>query len=248
LEVHLKDAQQRAPGEIQEAQADITKAADYMARFDADVADSLEADLEQASELVAQAELEMRQPLPDYLRVVKLSTEANAAADSIYAQADDQHQAMERLRHQAAAALASAPAAISQAREFIQDHASDVGSGPEEDLRSAEEYLQRARAAAGPKGQLEAATQANQLANSAYQRARRDFQAAEDERDRARRRREEEERRRQRQMDDRLASTRSHHSSGGFGGGFGSFGGGGGGISGGWGGGSGGGGGVSGKW
>lgn len=194
-ERNLQVAQQQAPGALQAAQADIEKAAAYIANHDDDVSEQLESDLTKAQETLKQAQTELAEQLPDFLRVMRLATEADSMADRILQNAQNEYEAAERLRQQAASTLTLAVAATSKAEEYIEDHNSDVGSSAETSLRSAKEALRKAQATRSPANVLSSAQSALEHANTAYQRAKRDFDNAEEERRaEARRRREEQER------------------------------------------------------
>lgn len=188
LEGNLQAAKQQAPQEIDAAQADIDKAASYLHQYDADIKDSIERDLDKARKQLDQARQELAKDLPDYLVVMKLATDANSAADTVYAECVEEHEAAERLRRQAASTLSQAEATVSKAEEYIDDHQSDVGSSAEDDLSSAKQSLQQARNQRDPAKVLKSASNAVSQAESAYDRARSDFDDAEDERRRERER------------------------------------------------------------
>ncbi|MDB5163682.1 MAG: Chromosome segregation ATPase-like protein [Candidatus Saccharibacteria bacterium] len=193
LEGNLQTAKEQAPQEIDAAAADIAKAEQYIRQYDGDIDDGLEDNLKQAQQLLDQAKAELAKELPDYLQVVKLATGANSSADDIYAKAASEHEAAERLRRQAASTLAQAPAAISKAEEYIDDHRSDVESGADSYLSSAKQSLNQAQGLRDPADVLRSATAAIDQANQAYESAKRDFQEAEAARRRARQERERQE-------------------------------------------------------
>ncbi len=190
LEQNLQRAQQQAQPEIDAAQADIDRAAAYIQQHDDDIRDSLEDDdLAQARATLEAACAEFAESQPNYLRVVELALAANAHADRILQQAMDEHESAERLRHQAATALSQAQAAVSKAAEYISDHRSDVGSAAESNLQNARRHLGTAQHHNDPANILRAAQSAKREADEAYRKAKRNFQDAEDERERARQRR-----------------------------------------------------------
>lgn len=226
LEVNLDKAKTQAPAEIAAAQADIDKAKRYIEANDDDIDEGLETDLAHAEQLLGQAATELQKPQPDYLHVLKLATDANSSADAVFAKASEEHEAAERLRRQAASALDQATSAVSKAKEYIDDHSSDVGNGADSELRDAVAALQRAhRSGVDAAAVLKNSRSAAEYANKAYDAAQRDFEDAENDRRRAR----------QRQQDSYSgigASSSSFGSWGSSGGGsssgFGDFGGGGG--------------------
>ena len=189
LEKNLHKAQKQSPREIEDAASDIAKAANYIETYDGDIDEGLERDLRKAEKILEVAREELRKELPDYLLVMKLATQANSAADSIYAEAAEEHEAAERLRRQAASALIQAEAAVSQAEEYIQDHSSDVGGDAEASLSNARFSLDHARATDRADKVLWHANNALTYAEQAYESAKSDFTEAEDSRARARRRR-----------------------------------------------------------
>lgn len=201
LEKNLAHAKETAPHEIADAQADIDKAERFMQQYDSDVDDDLENDLRNARDTLEAAKREFNQDKPDYLQVVKLALDANHHADSIFEKASSEHEAAERLRRQAASMLTQSKASYSQAKEYIEDHSSDVRSGAEDLLESAKSQLTKAQAANDPATVLAAARQADSDATQAYEEARRNVNDAEEEREAER--------------------NRNNYGGGGFGSGFG---------------------------
>lgn len=179
LESNLAAAKEQAPGEIDAAAADLAKAEQYLNQYAGDVDANLKDDLQKAQRVLAQAKEELSQDKPNYPRVVKLALQANHGADSIYDEAVDDHEAAERLRRQAAAALNQATAAVSKAKEYIEDHSSDVDADAKQKLRQAQTYLQRAQQATEPTIILSEAREAESSADKAYKKAKRDFEEAE---------------------------------------------------------------------
>jgi len=189
LETSLAAAKQQAPAELQAADDDITKALLYIDAHKADVDADLKDDLRKAENTLSDAREEFAKVEPNYPKVVKLALAANAHADKVYAMAADEYEAAERLRRQAVSSLQSARSSVSQASEYIEDHRHDVGGDAERRLNDAEQALSTAQAANEPNRVIQHARQAERYADEAYEKARRDFRDAEDERDRERRRR-----------------------------------------------------------
>jgi len=179
LEGNLAAAQRDAPGEIAAAQADIGKAWEYIYKYDDDIRESLEDDLRQAEKMLEAANDQLRNELPDYPKVCSLARQANEAADKILAQARDEHEGMERLRMKAASALRDARASASRAKEYIEDHASDVDAQARSFLAQALEHLSVAEAASALAVGVAEAEEARSLAEKAYSSARATIQAAE---------------------------------------------------------------------
>lgn len=249
-EANLLKAQATAQQEIDLAQADIDQADRYVDEFDADIRDSHENDIVEAREMLMRARDELAKQQPDYLVVLDAALAANRMADTVFAEAQNEHEAAERLRHQAAAAVERAQITIDKTGQFIDDHSSDVGSSAPKKLKSAVETLQNSIDADDTSSKLSLAEEALKQAQSAYSKAKSDFDQAEAareaERQRRRREREEREDRERRSRDTVIvggwgSSSSSSSSSSGFdsfGGGsssgFGGFDGGGGGSSSGW--------------
>ncbi len=208
LERNLQIAKDTAPQEIADAEADIAKAEEYLRIHDADIEDHHTEAINKAKEVLAEAKLALSRDLPDYLLVVKLARAANSAADEIFNEFVEEHEAAERLRRQAASAVSATKGAINTTYEFIQDHSSDVGSGPESDLSKARSLLAEAEGTSDAHSRLRLAEQAEQHANNAYSHAKRQFDAAEEERERERRRRREAEEARRRAREEAEESAR----------------------------------------
>lgn len=198
LEVHLESAKTELPGVISRCRVAVAEAEEYIHAHDDDIDDDWWPKLDRAKAKLEEAEEALNQQQPRYLTTLKLALAAETAIGQIYANSVDEHTAAVQLRQQAKSSLKSAKAEISRAKEYIQDHRSDVESGAKSMLRSAQDRLQSAMSATDPSTVVRYAQQAIDEANAAYTKAKRNFDDAEDERRRARRRREEaEERRRQ---------------------------------------------------
>ena len=172
LESNLVEARREAPGEIEAAQADITRAWQYINRYDEDIRESLEDDLRDAERKLNAARDEFQQEKPDYLKVVKLAEESNDAADKILAQARTEHETAERLRAKAAVALRDARSEVSIAREYIRDHIRDAGDEARRLLSGAETALRQAETAADINARISLAEKAKNDAARAYSSAR----------------------------------------------------------------------------
>ncbi|MEY4744579.1 MAG: hypothetical protein RL272_524 [Candidatus Parcubacteria bacterium] len=186
LKAALERAKQDAQPEIDAAQADIDKAKAYERQYDADIRDTYKAEIARDQELLDQAKAELARQKPDYIRAVKLAKEANATADKILAECQGEHEAAERQRRLAVSEVRDADAAISRAKEYVEDHSSDVGSGAEEKLKAARATLKRAKETGDLASRISLAQQAHKEADAAYKKAKSDVSDAEDERERAR--------------------------------------------------------------
>jgi chromosome segregation ATPase len=201
-ESHLAKAKETAQAEIDAAQRDIDKAAEYEHQFDADIRDSLRDDIGKARELLVRARAELAEAMPNYLRVVDLALQANKAADTAYAEGASEHEAAERLRQQAVSSVQLAEASVSKADQFIRNHSDDVGNSARKHLKSAEELLASAQQTKALEDVVSNASEALDEARSAFKKAENDFNDAESAREAERERIREEERRRQRKLDD----------------------------------------------
>ncbi len=189
----LEKARQEAPQEIQAAQADVDRAAQYISQYDPDIREQMETDLEKARQELAQAAGELSRERPDYLQAVALARQANEAADRILAAARDEHETIERLRRKLSAARRSAESAVSRAGHYLLDHNQDVGRdarqlqeeasarladmGRKAALAEAQEDLARRQAL---EEAVALAAEAEALAGRAYSQAERDFRRAEE--------------------------------------------------------------------
>lgn len=182
LKNNLEAAKRGAPDEIQAAQADIEKATTYIKKYDPDIRESLETDLANVQKGLDDAKAELAKSKPDYLKVVKLAKQANASADQILAEARSEHEAAERLRQRAASALRDAKAAVSRAKEYIEDHPSDVKRTAKNYLGEAQETLRSAERTASLENRIQYAEKAEAAADKAYSRAESDVEEAEEER------------------------------------------------------------------
>ena len=173
LDKHLARAKADAPTEIAAAQADIDKARGYIARYDDDIKEELEGQLQEAAALVQQSQAELDSDQPDYLKVVQLAQQANTTADGILDEAQNEHEAAERKRQRATSSIRDAKASVSAAKEYIEDHSGDVESQATQYLSQATQALAASATASTPDQQIvygaRAKSQAEQALNSAQQ-------------------------------------------------------------------------------
>jgi uncharacterized membrane protein YgcG len=174
LEANLIRARQDIPGEINAAQADITKAWEYIKRYDDDIREILEDELKAAEDNNNLAKEELNKSRPDYLAACKLAKEANEAADRILLQARNEHEAAERLRNQVVSTARDASVRVSITRKYIEDHHEVVQTGARNSLINAEEALRQADAVVEVNEKISLATRAESLANEAYSLAQND--------------------------------------------------------------------------
>lgn len=186
LETNLLAAKQDAPAEIEAAQTDIRKAAEYINTYDKDIRERLEDDLRTAEQMLDKARTELVKDMPDYLFVLKFAKDANVSADRILDQARSEHETGERLRIKASAGLRDARIEVSRTKEYIEDRSFDVGEMAESYLADAQRYLRDAEGAADPALKVSYAEKAQAAAKDAFLRARKDVVAAESDRHRRR--------------------------------------------------------------
>ncbi len=181
LESNLVTAQRDAPNEISAAQADISKAWEYINKYDEDIRESLEEDLRAAEKNNSIASEELNKTQPDFLLAVKLAREANAAADKILAQARDEHETAERLRAKALSVRRDAYTKLSIAREYIQDHNYVVKNEARDHLNNAIEFWRQADLATDIQTKVSLMEKVESEADQAYSLARTDvFDRGED--------------------------------------------------------------------
>ena len=191
LKKNLDECKKIAQSEVDAAETDITRAKEYINEHDKDVADSLWSDVCVVGEnLLRLVKTELAKEKPNYIMIVKVAKEANGTADTILESAKTEYETAEKLRRDIKSTRIEAMASISKAKEYIDDHGNDVS-------RTAKEHLERAHAALAnasgenelqSKAQLQDLKTADSEADKEYDRAKKDFSNAEDERDRERRR------------------------------------------------------------
>ncbi len=177
LEEKLAGERLAAPGEVKAAQADVTRAWEYINLYDEDIRESLEDDLRAAERKNELAREELRQEKPDYFKAGRLAREANEAADKILIQARNEHEAAERLRAKAASTRRDAGARVSIASKYIEVHHPLVRSEARNYLINAMDTLRQAEAAPDIESQISLATQAESAAERAYQLAQSDVKS-----------------------------------------------------------------------
>jgi len=178
LEVSLRAARRDSAGEIAAAQADVTRAWEFINRYDEDIRESLEDDLRAAEATIETAREELKREKPDYLRVCKLAREANEAADRILVQAQDEHETAERLRARAASALRDAQAKVTMVSRFVQVRHPFVQDQARNRLVEATAALQQAEAVTDANSRITLAERAEAAADEAYSLAQRDVNAS----------------------------------------------------------------------
>jgi uncharacterized membrane protein YgcG len=174
LEASLKAERESAPNEIDAAQADVSKAWEYINRYDEDIRESLEEDLRSAEKKNNLAREELKKDKPDYFMVNKLAREANESADKILIQARDEHETADRLRAKAVSGRRDASAKVSIATEYVEDHHAVVNNEARSYLKKAVEALRQADSAADLNSQISLVSQAESAADQAYSLAQSD--------------------------------------------------------------------------
>lgn len=187
LEESIQTAKRDAQQEIKNAHSDIRKAWDYIEAHDDDISEDREKELRAAEEVLHSAVMEGEKNKPDYLRIVKLAQEANLTADKILESARSEHEAMERLRQKATTSVRDAKAAYSKAKEYIEDHRGDVGATAKSDLAEASTHLPTLDQPLNLNEKIKLANKVEQLADSAYKRAKKNVDDEEEGRARKKR-------------------------------------------------------------
>lgn len=178
----LDKAKAHAQSDLEAAQADVDRSEKYNTEVDSDVNDSVWPKIKQAKKLLEGATAELARPQPDYFVVLEASKKAHAIADETLAQARSEHEAADRLRKRAADAVRDATSRVSKATEYIEDHRSDVSRTAKDKLKDAQALLAQAAASDDVQQKVALAEQAESKAKSAYNKAKDDFEAAEEER------------------------------------------------------------------
>lgn len=186
---NLTLAEKDAPKEIAATKRDVVKARKFIEANAEDIEGKFErgalADLERAEELLKDLSDKLEESKPDFPQVLQLAKEAHDRADKIFANAQGEHEAMERLREKEASAMRDAERAISKATEYIEDHKNDVGKTSEEYLEEAEEYLKKAKRASDLKTRVDYLEEAQAKGNKAYDKAKEKVRKAHDDSDRS---------------------------------------------------------------
>ncbi|MDB5194499.1 MAG: chromosome segregation ATPase-like protein [Parcubacteria group bacterium] len=131
LEKDLLQAKNDAPQELTGAETDIVKARAYIKRYDGDIVDSLEKDLDKLSEGLAA----IRQYLAggkeklDYLVTLGSVRAIQKTVNGILDEARKQHDAAERKRELAQSALRDAQAALARTTSYATSYRSYAGPG-----------------------------------------------------------------------------------------------------------------------
>lgn len=175
----------RMPSEIEDAAADIAKAAEAEARWDDDVRDAYKEDIAKAQRQLAEARRLLGERPLDPSAVVDAAQAANRAADSIYAGVMGEHEAAEHQRRQAASDLQTATSAVANANEYLQDHPAHTREGDRENLQAAQQALASAERAEHPDAIIRYAQNATELASAAHKAVKKRVKAAHDAAERA---------------------------------------------------------------
>lgn len=194
LKATLEAAKRDAQTEIDAAQKDIDAARTYEQQHDADIRDSYKKEIADDQRLLDEAKEELKKAKPDYVLVVKKAKQANATADRILSECQGEHEGEDRKRRLAESEQRDAVAAVSRAKEYIEDHRSDVKSGAKDKLKAAQATLQQAEATTATRGseelrrqslakRVELLQQAHKEADEAYKKAKKNVSDAEDERE-----------------------------------------------------------------
>ncbi|MBK6599348.1 MAG: hypothetical protein IPG25_16320, partial [Proteobacteria bacterium] len=126
-------------------------------KYGGDIEDSLWNSLEGVRATLRQVRSAPPNRQPRYLTNLKLALEAEEIITRIHEQVVMGHDAAEQRREHAQSALAAAKAEVSRAREYIDDHKSDVNRDAKEHLRGAMSQLAKAKTVTRPNDILAAA-------------------------------------------------------------------------------------------
>ena len=178
LKAKLFEAREISLEEINEARADIEQAHEYIQKYDADIEERLEEELQRAREILELAIQGEQKSKPHSIWVVERARQANEAADAILIEAHEQHQRMERLRRRFGKALSTARWSISESEDYIASHRRDVRSTAKDTLARAKKYLSEAASQSDLEEGIRLAKKAHQYSSDAYSTARRNVRDA----------------------------------------------------------------------
>jgi uncharacterized membrane protein YgcG len=180
LNKQIEIAEKNAPLEVQAAQADITRAWQFIKAHDADVADALEDTLRAVEQSLALASDELTKEKPNFIRAYKAAIKANGDADRILATAENEHETAERKRRQAENQRAEAKRSIDAAERYINIHKADVGERAIARIRSAYAAMEKVRSTRTIDQLLQFTKLADQEADEALRLAQADVEAEEE--------------------------------------------------------------------
>ena len=140
-----------------------------------------------AEAVLERARLEEAKTKPDYPEIIKLAQTANSAADLILEKSRSEHEKMERLRKKRTNLEISVKTAYSKAKEYIEDHSSDIGVSAKNSLNNAKQNLDSLITGTNLEKEVGFLETAEKQANEAYTKAENDFNDAESKRMRRRR-------------------------------------------------------------
>lgn len=179
LKRNIENATAEVVQEIDDANSDISKAWNYIKKFDADIDKSLEGDLKISEQKLLQCKEELSKSMPNYIKALKLAREANSNADRVFDKSVNQHEVAERQRKQAESLFKEAERSIETASNYIQSHRSDVDQSAKTKLSSAKSKLDQIKQSSGILAYIACATEADKLAENAYEMAKKDVRDAE---------------------------------------------------------------------
>jgi hypothetical protein len=194
----LREAKQGSREAVAAVKAEIDEARQWLA--DPEVDRSVDHDpvvvLNEAEQLIAEAESEMAAGAPDWLSVQRAVQQADRAVDTALAGAREQQQRMESLRRQLETAKTTAEAAVERGERFLASHRQDIDATSAARVRDAEDALKRAHESVRAAEELEDAGLADALsaaadeyagvtglAERAYEAMNEDFERADRRRD-----------------------------------------------------------------
>lgn len=174
---HLQRCKESAPLEIQAAKADLAKAIRYEHTNDADIPDDAKNRLSNVQLILDRADQALQRQ--DYIGAVKLAKEAKAAAATVLSYCETENEKTDRLRQNVATEKAEAERSYNIAMRYTRSHNSDVESDAKALLRQAKSAYILAGTTRNLEEQFKYYSQADDLADKAYKKAKADVAKAE---------------------------------------------------------------------
>jgi hypothetical protein len=134
--------------------------------------------LDEAESALRQAERAFSDPKPDVLSALQLSTQAEAIADEILLQVQQEEERRAREAQLLAVQLQAAETSFNRASDFIAVRRNGIGRTARTRLAEADRFIEQARALANQdvRRAIEAARRGQDLAEDAYRLAVEDFE------------------------------------------------------------------------
>ncbi len=164
LDIAMRDL----PSTIDSATSDLAAARKYIAANRADLSGDHSTELDSAESQLKVARAEASKPGLDVLQALKAAQAVHQTIDNILDGVRSEHDAAERRRTRAAAALRDAERAISKAREYFEDHSEEVDDDNQSSLERTRALLKSAKSEANLDKQTDQALMAYNMANDTY--------------------------------------------------------------------------------